>query len=122
MHERAEHCANWRDRTWLRLPVTGEPRIGAGELLRAFRQRHGLAPDDLAALLGIEVEAVIQYERGEAPRWIGYALAGLEYQASGAMTDTTDGIDSPLGIARESGSVIVVRHRLTDPGGADVVR
>lgn len=122
MHERAKQSVHWRDRTGLRITVTGEPRIGAGELLRPFRQRHGLAPEDLAALLGIEAELVSRYERGEAPRWIEYALTGLEYQASGAMTGTTDGIDNPLGIARESGSAIDVRQRLTDPGGADVVR
>lgn len=62
--------------------MTGEPNTGAGELLRAFRQRHGLAPEDLASLLGIEAEVVSRYECGEAPRWIGYALIGLEYQAS----------------------------------------
>lgn len=58
-----------------------------GDMITAFRQRHGLTVDQLAALLTIDAETLCRYEGvGGGPPWLTYALVGVEYQEFGVIT------------------------------------
>lgn len=61
-------------------PARGGDTGAVGE----FRRRHGLALEDLAGMLDVELEELRLYEAGAAPPWVGYALVGLDYELSGA--------------------------------------
>ncbi len=43
-------------------------------------------------MLDIEAMEVRRFEGGEAPAWVRYALIGLEYRLSGAVSDRSKAI------------------------------
>lgn len=47
------------------------------ELVREFRDRLGVAIEELADLLSLDAARLAAYERSGGPAWLGYALAGL---------------------------------------------
>ena len=65
--------------------------------LGEFRRRHALTSTDLARLLDVPLETLRRYERDGAPSWLSYALVGLEYVASDAVTGPSGAQEASYG-------------------------
>lgn len=59
------------------------PRTPATVIV-AFRREYVLSVERLAAFLGLEADALREYEAlGSAPPWVAYALLGVAYEQFG---------------------------------------